>query len=167
MIRCMQAQAKIRMESNQGEARTGVLQVISSIWEESGLSGFWAGLLPALVLVVNPAMQYMLYEQLLHLMRRKKQERILARQAQEVLKMSADPDGEREAVSQSPQCLSLPPQQQPEPCQSKLSAGEIFIASALAKIGATGELTQWLLCPLMNLLCASHACMAMRKLQCR
>ena len=58
----MQAQAKLRMDSGQ-DIPTGAWHVISSIRKESGLGGFWAGLLPALVLVVNPAVQYMLYEQ--------------------------------------------------------------------------------------------------------
>ncbi|KAG1680396.1 hypothetical protein FOA52_015487 [Chlamydomonas sp. UWO 241] len=71
----MQARSKAKMDGRASGGGAGVASVMSEIYEESGLGGFWAGLLPALVLVANPAVQYMLYEQLLSLLARWKGER--------------------------------------------------------------------------------------------
>jgi len=55
----MQAQQK----SRGGEARRlGMMQVIGQLHQESGLAGFWKGLVPALVMVSNPTLQYIIYE---------------------------------------------------------------------------------------------------------
>ena len=37
----------------------GILQVIQEIYQEGGLKAFWNGLVPSLILVINPALQYM------------------------------------------------------------------------------------------------------------
>ncbi|KAG1661494.1 hypothetical protein FOA52_010209 [Chlamydomonas sp. UWO 241] len=37
-------------------------QVVVRVYEESGLAGFWKGLVPALVMVGNPTLQYIFYE---------------------------------------------------------------------------------------------------------
>ena len=69
VITRMQAQQKRKVESAGSAASTSVMSIIQEIWSENGLPGFWAGLLPALILVVNPAIQYMLYEQMLRVLR--------------------------------------------------------------------------------------------------
>jgi adenine nucleotide transporter 17 len=37
----------------------GIFQVIQEIYQEGGLKAFWNGLVPSLILVINPALQYM------------------------------------------------------------------------------------------------------------
>jgi hypothetical protein len=37
----------------------GILQVVQEIYQEGGLKAFWNGLVPSLILVINPALQYM------------------------------------------------------------------------------------------------------------
>jgi adenine nucleotide transporter 17 len=44
--------------------KPGTIAVFTRILKEEGLSGFFAGVLPALVLVINPILQYTLFEQL-------------------------------------------------------------------------------------------------------
>ncbi|GAU39529.1 hypothetical protein TSUD_222990 [Trifolium subterraneum] len=41
------------------------LAVIQEVYDEAGVLGFWKGVLPALVMVINPSIQLMLYETLL------------------------------------------------------------------------------------------------------
>ena len=104
-----------RMLTSQKEGQElSILTVLHSIWTESGLRGFWSGIVPALVLVVNPAVQYLIYEQILRLMRRSKEAR--ARSESEVGAKEAEKDRSTEV---------------------RLSAVEIFIASSIAKLGAT------------------------------
>ncbi|GAX81998.1 hypothetical protein CEUSTIGMA_g9426.t1 [Chlamydomonas eustigma] len=137
----MQAQSKVQMELASVSGAAGSVRgagssssawaVISRIWTESGLGGFWSGLLPALVLVVNPAVQYMLYEQLLNLFKKWKAQRVKAA-------MSHMEDENASCCSSS---LNNDGEGKKE-CRDtattiRLSAGEIFVASALAKIGAT------------------------------
>lgn len=104
-----------RMLTSQKEGQElSILTVLHSIWTESGLRGFWSGIVPALVLVVNPAVQYLIYEQILRLMRRSKEAR--ARSESEVGAKEAEKDRSTEV---------------------RLTAVEIFIASSIAKLGAT------------------------------
>eukprot|EP00798_Chlamydomonas_sp_ICE-L_P021738 gene21738-28760_t len=93
-----------------------MLEVISEIYNEGGMAAFWTGFIPSLILVANPAIQYMLYEQLLELFRRWKRQSI------------ATPIG-----------ITLPRQREAGNAVKsvQLSAMEYFIASALAKVGAT------------------------------
>jgi adenine nucleotide transporter 17 len=42
----------------------GALAVCRRVWAEGGAPAFWKGLLPSLILVANPAVQYMLFEAL-------------------------------------------------------------------------------------------------------
>lgn len=104
-----------RMLTSQREGlRPTLLSVVRSIWQENGPRGFWSGIVPALVLVVNPAIQYLIYEQLLRLMRRWKEARGKARA-----------EGGDTGVDSS------------HAKDVQLSAADIFIASSLAKLGAT------------------------------
>lgn len=123
----VQAQQKLNMD-NKVHTPTGFGDIIEAIFSESGISGFWKGLLPSLVLVVNPAIQYMLYEQLQRLLRQWKARRISQAAS------SASAQGGQEGSDSA----SSPP-----PSSIKLSAGEIFLVSALAKVGATVA-TYWL-----------------------
>jgi len=41
-----------------------IMQTINEIYSEGGLKAFWNGLIPSLILVINPALQYMVYEQI-------------------------------------------------------------------------------------------------------
>ncbi|CAI8586265.1 unnamed protein product [Vicia faba] len=43
----------------------GTSHVIQEVYDESGVLGFWKGVLPTLVMVSNPSIQFMLYETLL------------------------------------------------------------------------------------------------------
>mmetsp|Transcript_22630 Transcript_22630/g.62812 ORF Transcript_22630/g.62812 Transcript_22630/m.62812 type:complete len:319 (+) Transcript_22630:175-1131(+) len=50
-----------RMQTDKMVAK-GPLSVIRELHNESGLMGFWKGVVPSLVMVANPTVQYMLYE---------------------------------------------------------------------------------------------------------
>ncbi|PKU87273.1 peroxisomal nicotinamide adenine dinucleotide carrier isoform X1 [Dendrobium catenatum] len=45
--------------------RYGILDVIKELYDEAGLLGFWKGVFPTLIMVCNPAIQFMLYESML------------------------------------------------------------------------------------------------------
>ena len=45
-------------------SRGGVLKIIQEIYQQYGVPGFWRGTVPNLVMVTNPAIQYMLFEDL-------------------------------------------------------------------------------------------------------
>eukprot|EP00882_Tetradesmus_deserticola_P008568 GHRQ01009036.1.p1 GENE.GHRQ01009036.1~~GHRQ01009036.1.p1 ORF type:complete len:340 (+),score=110.08 GHRQ01009036.1:226-1245(+) len=68
---CTQMQARSNLKRQlaargQGDAaqalRSDAAGVAASIWQQDGAAGFWRGLAPNLLLVVNPAVQYMVYE---------------------------------------------------------------------------------------------------------
>ncbi|OQU77367.1 hypothetical protein SORBI_3009G036300 [Sorghum bicolor] len=42
----------------------GTLQAIQEVYRESGIRGFWKGLVPTLIMVCNPSIQFMIYETL-------------------------------------------------------------------------------------------------------
>ena len=44
--------------------KLGIIQTIHHILEKGGLAAFWRGIGPALVLVINPVIQYTVFEQL-------------------------------------------------------------------------------------------------------
>ncbi|KAL1809002.1 hypothetical protein ACET3Z_025992 [Daucus carota] len=77
----------------------GTNLAIQELYEESGLWGFWKGVLPTLIMVSNPSLQFMLYETLL---KKLKQKRALSKNA-----------------------------------NKGVTALEIFLLGALAKLGAT------------------------------
>lgn len=43
---------------------TSTWETFQAIWKKEGIKGFWQGIIPALILVVNPSIQYMVFEQL-------------------------------------------------------------------------------------------------------
>ena len=58
--------------------RPGILHTIRHILERDGLAAFWRGLGPALVLVVNPIIQYTVFEQLKNFLVKGRTERLRA-----------------------------------------------------------------------------------------
>ncbi|KAJ9516956.1 hypothetical protein QJQ45_027399 [Haematococcus lacustris] len=139
----MQAQKKLKMDGHVSPPGASSLGgVISAVFREGGLGGFWAGFLPSLVLITNPSIQYMLYEQFLRLLKTWKAAR-LAKQAAEAMQGPAAA-GEAGGVAPGSQRASSPEGSQGMSSAGvKLGPGTIFTASALAKIGATVA-TYWL-----------------------
>ncbi|XP_043725589.1 peroxisomal nicotinamide adenine dinucleotide carrier-like [Telopea speciosissima] len=75
------------------------VQAMREVYSEAGIKGFWKGVVPALVMVCNPSIQFMIYESLLKHLRAK-----------------------RVARKQN---------------SKGVSASEVFLVGALAKLGAT------------------------------
>lgn len=106
----MQARANLKRQlAAKGQPVDGIhsdaLGVVGSIYKEDGVFGFWKGLAPNLILVVNPAVQYMAYEWLIQRHTTLKQRR----RAKAGLATG----------------------------RVKLTAGEVFLLGASAKIAAT------------------------------
>lgn len=102
-----------RLRESEGErvdyGECGTCAIARQVYVEDGLRGFWRGIVPSLLLVVNPAIQYMLYEWMIASVLRSKAVRGAAR-------------GGGKAAA---------------PAVLKMSAGETFLVGALSKIGAT------------------------------
>ena len=115
-------------EEDEGESMKGFLATAREVWNDGGAAGFWQGVVPSLVMVSNPAMQYgafilisvraigltpcvcfltALYETVADGYRRARRKRRLTRGA-------VDTNANEE-----------------------LSAWEVFAAASLAKLGAT------------------------------
>ncbi|CAK7345930.1 unnamed protein product [Dovyalis caffra] len=77
----------------------GTLQAAREVFTEAGITGFWKGIIPTLIMVCNPSIQFMIYESLLKNLRAKR---------------SADKQGFK-----------------------NVTALEVFLLGALAKLGAT------------------------------
>lgn len=75
------------------------INVIQDLYKEAGVLGFWKGVIPALIMVSNPAIQFMLYEALLKKLKNKRATNLKGAQG--------------------------------------LTAIEIFLLGAVAKLGAT------------------------------
>lgn len=108
----MQAQHKQRQQQAANSAYTGpppptAASVSRQIWQQDGITGFWKGLMPSLILVVNPAVQYMLFEGLMT----------------RALKLR---------IKQQQRTGAAPAKGTP-----RLGVGDVFLLGALAKIGAT------------------------------
>jgi len=93
---------RLQTESKQGHAKKGASESVRDIYAESGVMGFWRGVVPTLVMVTNPTVQYMLYEWL--------KARLAERKASQ----------RKHAGS-----------------RARETASEIFVMSAIAKLGAT------------------------------
>jgi solute carrier family 25 (peroxisomal adenine nucleotide transporter), member 17 len=56
--------------------RLGFIQTIERLVAQDGISAFWRGIGPALILVINPVIQYTAFEQLKNLLVKKRTERL-------------------------------------------------------------------------------------------
>ncbi|KAG0709608.1 mitochondrial carrier domain-containing protein [Suillus ampliporus] len=72
--------------------RPSVFQTIQTILAKDGLNGFFRGLGPALVLVVNPVLQYTVFEQLKNFLVKKRTEKMGARSSGSALAVLTDLD---------------------------------------------------------------------------
>lgn len=95
-----------------GDGRKGFIATALAVLDDSGVAGFWRGVVPSLVMVSNPALQYMFYESVAD---RLKAARAAARQ--------------RSRIASGGAGAQLSP--------VTLTAAEVFFAGALAKLGAT------------------------------
>ncbi|KAK9928573.1 hypothetical protein M0R45_025702 [Rubus argutus] len=77
----------------------GTLQAVHEVYTEAGITGFWKGIVPTLIMVCNPAIQFMIYEGSLKRLR------------------------EKRATSKQG--------------KKSITALEVFLLGALAKLGAT------------------------------
>ncbi|KAL0740143.1 hypothetical protein Bca4012_081656 [Brassica carinata] len=50
----------------------GTFNTIRDVYDESGVTGFWKGVIPTLIMVSNPSMQFMLYETMLAKLKKKR-----------------------------------------------------------------------------------------------
>ncbi|CAK9323835.1 unnamed protein product [Citrullus colocynthis] len=50
----------------------GTTHAIQELYEEAGIKGFWKGVIPTLIMVSNPSIQYMLYETLLNKLKKRR-----------------------------------------------------------------------------------------------
>lgn len=91
------------------------LAVVKQMYQDSGISGFFKGLMPSMVMVVNPTIQYIIYESL--------------------VAWSLDV---KNSQRRSRGAAAADKQRSKAPAKTlALGALEIFVLSALAKIGAT------------------------------
>ncbi|GIL93404.1 hypothetical protein Vretimale_6054 [Volvox reticuliferus] len=138
-------------------------ETIAAVFREGGMAGFWKGLLPSMILLANPAVQYMLFEKIKALLKYWKAQRLAQAKklSGEVAATAAATGGPQQQHDQQelPRCCSADNNEPMEaataaskaaaeqrqaagsPSSSgasiELSAGEVFLAGALAKIGAT------------------------------
>lgn len=51
----------------------GTFNAIQEVYDEAGVTGFWKGVIPTLIMVSNPSMQFMLYETMLTKLKKKRE----------------------------------------------------------------------------------------------
>ncbi|KAG0469280.1 hypothetical protein HPP92_018608 [Vanilla planifolia] len=49
----------------------GTIEAVQELYDEAGFLGFWKGVLPTLIMVSNPSIQFMLYEAMLKRMKKR------------------------------------------------------------------------------------------------
>ena len=55
---------------------TGFVKILMDIVKSEGIGALWSGVIPALVLVINPIIQYTVFEQLKTVLERRRQSRL-------------------------------------------------------------------------------------------
>ena len=98
----------------------GFVATAGEVWRDGGFAGFWRGVVPSLVMVSNPALQYALYETVADGYRRARRRRRRARAGLGV--------GSVKSVNKSVTSTRS---------NDELSAWEVFAAASIAKLGAT------------------------------
>ena len=72
--------------------KLGVLETIHSILSKNGVAGFWRGIGPALVLVINPVIQYTVFEQLKNILIKGRTAKLRARGLSKTVAVLSDLD---------------------------------------------------------------------------
>ena len=101
----------------------GFVATAGEVWRDGGVAGFWQGVVPSLVMVSNPALQYALYETVADGYRRARRRRRRARAGLGVT-------GSVKSVKSVTSVTSTRG-------MDELSAWEVFAAASIAKLGAT------------------------------
>ena len=102
----------------------GFVATAGEVWRDGGVAGFWQGVVPSLVMVSNPALQYALYETVADGYRRARRRRRRARAGLGVTKSVKSVKGSVTSVTSTRG-------------MDELSAWEVFAAASIAKLGAT------------------------------
>ncbi|KAH7887768.1 peroxisomal membrane protein PMP47B [Phlebopus sp. FC_14] len=63
VVQTSQAVCNVKGNSTDSSERYGLVETIQNILAKDGVAGFWRGIGPALVLVINPVIQYTVFEQ--------------------------------------------------------------------------------------------------------
>ncbi|PCH40761.1 mitochondrial carrier [Wolfiporia cocos MD-104 SS10] len=77
-VRTMDAPASSERGGRPAARRLGILETVQHILRKDGIGALWRGIGPALVLVVNPVIQYTVFEQLKNLLVRRRTARLRA-----------------------------------------------------------------------------------------
>ncbi|KXZ43119.1 hypothetical protein GPECTOR_102g72 [Gonium pectorale] len=137
--------------AREGRRPPSTWETIASVWREDGVGGFWKGLLPSMILLANPAVQYMLFEKIKALMLLWKEQRLRAAAAaakaaaaaaaadEELLsrRRSADSDEAIEAAAEAPKAAAA---RAAAAGGVSLSAGEARVQAASAASAQSGGL---------------------------
>eukprot|EP01089_Gocevia_fonbrunei_P018973 TRINITY_DN6558_c0_g1_i1.p1 TRINITY_DN6558_c0_g1~~TRINITY_DN6558_c0_g1_i1.p1 ORF type:complete len:295 (-),score=55.32 TRINITY_DN6558_c0_g1_i1:33-917(-) len=67
----MQTRRETTQKLEENKKPKNVTQTVLEVYKDSGFQGFWSGLFPSLILVSNPAIQYMVYEEISKIVKRK------------------------------------------------------------------------------------------------
>jgi adenine nucleotide transporter 17 len=108
------------------------LSVVRQMYQDQGLGGFFKGLAPSMIMVINPTIQYILYESLVA---RALEWQRNSRAVQAHARLGARPAGSQSAAAAAVQRHSSAAAGGTG--GMALRALDIFVLSALAKIGAT------------------------------
>lgn len=104
--------------------RVTAVGVARELYLEGGVRALWRGVAPSLVMVSNPTVNYMLYEWIAARM-------LLAKRRKAALAMTTMTTGRGKAPGAAAASLAA------AASPSSLGAADVFVASALAKLGAT------------------------------
>lgn len=117
--------------AKKGEEYQGMIDAVRKIHKSEGFAGLYKGLIPSLILVSNPAIQFVVYEQMIHLFQRiRKANIITAAAATAVTAAAAAADGEDDATPKPSTSL-------PKTASIRLSSFEYFLLGAFGKAVAT------------------------------
>jgi solute carrier family 25 (peroxisomal adenine nucleotide transporter), member 17 len=78
VIQSVQIKQKNSLDAKPSERRKGVFETIRALLRDEGISVFFRGLGPALVLVLNPIIQYTVFEQMKNFLIKRRTARLRA-----------------------------------------------------------------------------------------